>query len=163
MTRPVRVCGPGGGIYTPRVKYSGTVPHTHGLSPSRTTSARDTQPAAQRAVDNGRTSPGARTEVCFSESAFVRNCDARVHSMDTHTEPSLSQLLLMLKVRRVRLWEGASLHHPLSPSRASRPVGRVGSTSRALTRGMRFRAASGLGRRARLCFAREHSSCFPKN
>ena len=33
----------------------------------------------------------------FSESAFVRNCDARVHSMDTHTEPSLSQLLLMLE------------------------------------------------------------------
>ena len=25
----------------------------------------------------------------FSESAFVRNCDARVHSLDTYTEPSL--------------------------------------------------------------------------
>ena len=24
-----------------------------------------------------------------SESAFVRNCDARVHSLDTYTEPSL--------------------------------------------------------------------------
>ena len=33
----------------------------------------------------------------FSESAFVRNCDARVHSLDTYTEPSLSQLLLMLE------------------------------------------------------------------
>jgi hypothetical protein len=34
----------------------------------------------------------------FSESAFVRNCDARVHSLDTYTEPfTLAELLLMLE------------------------------------------------------------------
>jgi hypothetical protein len=60
--------------------------------------------------------------------------------------------------------EGASLHHPLSLSRASCPSrARRLDIQSARTRWIRFRAAGGLGRRVRLCFAREHCSCSPKN
>ncbi|KOO29738.1 hypothetical protein Ctob_011462, partial [Chrysochromulina tobinii] len=42
---------------------------------------------------------------------------------------------------------------PISFRSVASSRARTGSTSGALTRGMRFRAAGGLGRRARLCFA----------
>ena len=52
---------------------------------------------------------------------------------------------------------------PISFRSVASSRARTGSTSGALTRGMRFRAAGGLGRRARLCFAQEHCSCSQKN